>query len=492
MSSIPEINVLSYIVQNPDEYAAIQPIFQDTEFQFKNPVVELVHRAIRDSYNRYELIPTQEQLKSWLYTKRAFAEDAGKAGTICKLIDMAYTADMDGIDKALVLGEVLGRQSTAMSERWLKVDAHNFDEEAAWFEKRLDVLRIISQKDRGTWAFPLDDKWIEDPDKALATYLGNPIPLSAWPRITHWLSGGIRRGELVLPAALPGDGKTMFLVTLAAMLIKDGYRVYFAQLDNTFEEVIAKIWACLLQCSTDDLLLETNETKYKLAYLRKKYPDIHRLLVVRKWPRGTKTIKDMRRDMKLFEKMLRPYDLAKGVPEKAAGKFDVAMGDYIDVFASTKTFSEARFNLDDTMKAAAGMCEEEEVAGIFPSQLNRTAKFIEVPDIDNLAEAFNKSHHAAVIPMLYGSKLERIQGMMNIFWAKTRRPREKFVTPMRRDTFFQTFSENEDLDIHYLESSSGGAIPKTDGAKKKAEGEKAVRLVKPKELPAIEPPEGAF
>ena len=488
MGSIPEINVLAYLVQNPDEYPALQPIFDDTEFEFKNPIIQFLHVAVKNSYTRYEVIPSQEQLKSWLYTKRSFSEDPNKAATICKLVDMCYQNDMDGIDKSLVLGEILGRQSSMMSERWLKVDAHNFEEEAKWFEKRLDVLRIVSQADRGTWAFPLDDKWINDPDKALATYLGNPIPLTAWPRITHWLSGGIRRGELVLPAALPGDGKTMFLVTLAAMLIKSGQRVYFAQLDNTFEEIIAKIWACLIQCSTDDLMNPTNETKYKLAHLRAQHPDIHRLLVVRKWPRGSKTIKDMRRDMKLFEKMIRPYDLARGIPEKAAGKFDVAMGDYIDVFASTRNFNEARFNLDDTMKAAAGMCEEEEVAGIFPSQLNRTAKFIEVPDIDNLAEAFNKSHHAAVIPMLYGSKLERIQGLMNIFWAKTRRPREKFVTPMRRDTFFQTFSENEDLDIHYLESSSGG-IPKTEGGRKKQEGEKTARLVKPKDLPPIEPPE---
>lgn len=490
MSSLPEVNVLGYIVQNPDEYPSLQPLLDGESFEFKNAVLQFLHLAIKDSYGKYEMLPNQEQLKSWLYSKRTFAQDVSKAATICKLIDHCYTMELDNIDKAVVLGQVLGRHTFEMADRWMKVDAHNFEEEVRWFEKRVDALRVISTADKGVWSFPLDDKWIDDPSASLATYLGNPIPLDSWPRINHWLSGGFRRGELVLPAALPGDGKTMLLVTLAAMFIKSGYRVYFCQLDNTHEEIIAKIWACLIQCSTDDLLKETNETKWKLQAFRRKHPDAHRLLVVRKWPRGTKTIKDMRRDMKMFERMLYTFDIGRGIHEDKAGKFDIAMGDYIDVFASVRTFNEARFNLDDTMKAAAGMCEEEEMLGIFPSQLNRTSKFIEVPDIDNLAEAFNKSHHAAVIPLLFGSKLERMQNLMNFFWAKTRRPREKFVTPMRRDTFFQTFTENTDLDIHYLEGPSGGTVmPKTEGGKKKQKTEEAEQI---KRLEKIQPPEEAM
>lgn len=478
MSSLPQLSLLAYLVQNPDDYPALHPIFADTGYTFQNDALELLHVAVKDSWQRFECLPTQDQMKSWLYSKNLFQANPDKLKVITKAVDKVYTEELNGIDRQIVLGEILKSERQVLSERALKMDPHNFNEEATWLQRRLDVLHLISQRDNGQWAMPLDDKWISQPAQTLATYLGNPIPLG-FPRIDFWLGGGGRRGELILPAALPEDGKTMFLVTLVCNLAKAGRRSYVAQCDNTFEEFIAKIWACLAGCSTDDLLNPTNHTQYKLAQVRKKYPNIHRLIVVRKWPRGTKTVADFKRDFLMFEKMLRPYDLAQGVPEKEAGLFDCVMGDYLDTFTAKRVHKEHRFGLDEVCKEFAGCCEEYEKLGVFPTQLNRTAKYIDVPDIDNLSEAFTKSHHAAVIPMFFASKADRMLGKSNIFWAKTRRLRGKFVTPMIKDVRTQTFIEDEQREIYYLDAVA-------NNPKKTVEQEKAKLKKAKKEEPTEE------
>ena len=479
MSTLPELSLLSYLVQHLEEYPALQPIFADTEFRFTNDGLELLLVALKESWSKYETIPSQAQMKAWLYSKQIFQKEPVKAQVIARVIDRVYEEELDGVDRQIVLGQILQTEAKTLAETALSMDPHNFEEKSTWLQRRLDVLHLVSQRDNGQWAMPLDDKWINQPDQTLKTYLGNPIPLG-WPRINYWLGGGGRRGELMLPAALPEDGKTMMLVTLACNFIREGFRVYCAQCDNTFEEFVAKIWANLAHCSTDDLINPDNHTRYKLEQVRKKYPGIHRRLVIRKWPRGTKTVTDFKRDMLNFERMLRPYDLAAGVPDKKAGLFDVVMGDYLDTFTARRTFKEHRFGLDEVCKEFAGLCEEYEKLGIFPTQLNRTAKYIEVPDIDNLAEAFTKSHHAAVIPMLWASKADRMLGKMNIFWAKTRRIRGKFVTPMLKDVRTQTFSEDETRDIYYLDAVGNGA------PKKNPEEAQRKRLPKNKQEPTEE------
>ena len=471
MSSLPELHVLSYIVQNPEEYASLEPIFRETEYRFSNDGLEFIHTAVKDLWKKHEVIPTQSQLKLWLSDRRALKESPNHLQVLHRVIDRVYTSELDGVDKQIVLGEIVNTEKHTMAERILGMDSHSFEEVASWARHRLDALSLISQQENGQWAMPLDDRWIADPSLTLATYLGNPIPLGL-PRIDFWLGGGGRRGELIMPAALPEDGKTMLLVTLACNFVRQGKRVYIAQCDNTFEEFVAKIWANLAQCGTDDLVNPDNQTAWKLAQVRKKYPNISKLLVIRKWPRGTKTVADFKRDVAMFERMLRPYDLARGIPEKSAGLFDVIMGDYIDTFIAKRAYKEHRFGLDEVTKEFAGLCEEGEKLGVFPTQLNRTAKYIEVPDIDNLAEAFTKSHHAAVIPMLFGSKSQRLLGKMSIFWAKTRRLRGKFVTPMIRDNRTQTFLEDESEEIYYLDKGPS-TQPESKPQKKKRVEKKA-------------------
>lgn len=437
MSSLPELNLLAYIVQNPEEYSNLEPIFQETSFTFQNEVIEFLHRIVQDSWATFETIPTHSQMRAWLSQKQVLLNSPDRGRVLLKVVDRVYDEEIDGVDRQIILGHILESERKVIADKAAELDSHSYPEICNWIQRRLDVLTSISKREQGQWALPLDDRWITNPEEALKTYLGNPIPLG-WPRTDFWLGGGGRRGELIMPAALPEDGKTMMLVTLLCNMARLGFCVYCAQCDNTFEEFVAKVWANLAECSTDDLVNPDNKTKYKLQLVRKKYPGIERRIVIRKWPRGTKTVSDFRRDMIQFEKMF-------GIV------FDCIMGDYIDTFTARRTYKEHRFGLDEVTKEFAGLCEEFEKLGVFPTQLNRTAKYIEVPDIDNLSEAFTKSHHAAVIPMLFGSKAQRMLGKMSMFWAKTRRLRNKFVTIYIRDNRTQTFKEDNE-EPYYLDA----------------------------------------
>lgn len=426
-----EIAMLSYMLHEPDEYDSISHLIEKANFSFNSKPLELIRQYACHAWKASGRFPTQPQFEEMLARIPHLSPESKAA--IIPLVGSVFEASYDQIDKQLVLGRIMEPAKNEIAEMLEKLDAWSAKSQLDEIRKRLDEIEILTNRDVGELIQPFEDNLTLTPKDALSIYLGATLPLFG-PQVNSLMEGGCRRGELVMPAAMPGDGKSMSCISMTGTGIrafnpKTGKRdltTYYGILDNTGEEVLAKIWANAIQTPTARLATDPEVPRMLERYISQYGPKGR--LFLRKFPRKSKSIQEIRRDILTLQ---RRYGVT----------FDLIVLDYLDTIRSATNYKDFRHGLDDVTVGAAALAEELQAVVIAPTQLHRAAKFVEVPDIDNLAEAFSKSWHAAVVFMILATKMERISGKCRWFFPKTRRHAEKFMVEMQRTCLYQTFSE---------------------------------------------------
>lgn len=440
-----DLQILSYLVNTPDDLDVLYPLFQQAEFEFQDKPIQLLFKCISRTWEKANRLPTLAQCREQISRVTGLKQPAREI--LYDLAGEVYEGTWDEMDKDTILGRILEPQRDQIMDLIKKIDPWNYKSQADLIRSKLDDLEILAHKDVGEIFDFFDPNLTADIPAALATYLGGTIS-TGMPKTDGQLEGGFRRGELVMPAALPGDGKSMSCISLGCNMARTmtaslpipeyGQYIYYGILDNTGQEMKAKVWANFLRIPTRRLDTEpTVDTKMKLV--ESKY-NLRNRIIGRKWPRKSKSITDIRKDILLQERR-------RGI------KFSVIIIDYLDVVKPVGFHKEERHGLDAATVGLAALAEELGVVVIAPTQLHRAAKFIEVPDIDNLAEAFSKSWHAAVIYMVLATKIERINGQCRWWWPKTRRAAEKWMMRMNRTNLYQEFSEMDDCDPYYIDDN---------------------------------------
>lgn len=428
MSDFDDLAILSYIWKNPDEYEVLHPLFKKAEFAFENKSVQLIYQCFSRSWEKSNCFPSLRHAKEQISYVRNLKPE--QRSIIYNVLDDLHEESYSEMTKDTILGRIMEPQRDSLAELLNDLSPWNFRPTADKVRGILDDLELLTHKDVGEIFDPFDEK-SDDIAGALNVYLGATIP-TGWKQTDEQLEGGFRRGELIMPAALPGDGKSMSCISLTCNLtrmLEKNFNVYYCILDNTAQEVRAKMWSNFLRIPTRRL--DTEATAPDRMRMFKKTYNPRGRITCRKWPRKSKTIQDIKRDILLQQRR-------RGIV------YDVIIIDYLDTIKPDRQYKENRHGLDDVTVGAAALAEELGVVVIAPTQLHRAAKFIEVPDIDNLAEAFSKSWHAAVIYMILATRMERINGECRFWWPKTRRNAEKWMKKMKRTNLYQEFTETDD------------------------------------------------
>lgn len=460
--------ILSYLLQNPDEYDVLHPLLKKSDFKFDHAGIELVHRALSRHWDKIGAFPSIIVCKEMLGQIKALTEE--KKALVFGLVDDVYTGTYTEIDKELILGRIMRPSMDELTQLIQNTDTWNWRTQADMIRSKLDDLDILTHKEVGRLFDPFDPSLTMNVEQTLNLYLGGTIPTGNF-LTDQQLEGGFRRGELVMPAALPGDGKTMSCMSLGCDILRMSSvgtnptkdHIYWCILDNTDQETTAKMWANFIRVPTRQLAYRTDEVQDKLRYAEERY-GVRGRVWMRKWPRHSRTIADIRRDILLIQRR-------KGI------KFSVIIIDYLDTVSPGSGHKEVRHGLNAITIGAASLAEELDVVVIAPTQLHRAARFVEIPDIENLAEAFSKSWHAAVIFMILASKAERIQNRCRWFWPKTRRAAEKWMLQMERNNLYQEFREVEGVEVTYPTDEARDEV--ASNAKESKRREKAQKAVKP-------------
>lgn len=465
-----DLQILSYLTHNPDDFDVLFPLFQQAEFEFQDKPIQLLFKCISRTWEKANKIPTLKQCQEQLSRLQGIKQEAREI--LYGLAEEVYEGTWDEMDKDTILGRVLEPQRDQILDLIKKIDPWNYKSQADLIRSKLDDLEILAHKDVGKIFDPFDDNLSTDIPSALATYLGGTIS-TGLPHTDEMLEGGFRRGELVMPAALPGDGKSMSCISLTCNIARTmtqslpvpeyGQYVYYCILDNTDQEVMAKVWANFLRIPTRRLDTEATAAA-RMAMVKQKY-GLRGRIIMRKWPRKSKSIQDIRKDILLQERR-------RGI------KFSVVVVDYLDTVKPVGFHREERHGLDAATVGLAALAEELGVVVISPTQLHRAAKFIEVPDIDNLAEAFSKSWHAAVIFMILATKMERINGQCRWWWPKTRRLYEKWMMRMNRTNLYQEFTEQQDCEPYFIDDNQQEVDEHSKQSKRKEKEREAAAKTK--------------
>lgn len=465
-----DLQILSYLVNSPDEFDVLFPLFQQSEFEFQDKPLQLLFKCVSRTWEKANKIPTVAQVREQISRLRELKPAAKEI--LYDLTQEVYDGGWDEIDKDTILGRVLEPQRDQIMDIIKRIDPWNYKGQADLIRSKLDDMEILAHKDVGEVFDFFDPRVVCDIPAALATYLGGTIS-TGMPHTDEMLEGGFRRGELVMPAALPGDGKSMSCISLGCNMARTltqslplpeyGQYIYYGILDNTAQEMKAKVWANFLRVPTRRLDTEAT-VPAKMQLVQAKY-NLWKRMIGRKWPRKSKSIQDIRKDILLQERR-------RGI------KFSVIIIDYLDVVKPGGFHKEERHGLDSVTVGLAALAEELGVVVVAPTQLHRAAKFIEVPDIDNLAEAFSKSWHAAVIYMILATKMERINGQCRWWWPKTRRLHEKWMMRMNRTNLYQEFSEMQDCEPYFLDDNQQEVTEHSKQSKRKEADREAAAKTK--------------
>lgn len=214
------------------------------------------------------------------------------------------------------------------------------------------------------------------------------------------MNGGLGRGELGMFIGSPKRGKTTVLVNIAfgALMSSAGYKVVYYTLEINERKVARRIDTRL--AGPYGGLRKTDPDKYTAVLAQRVEKMVKGNLVIKGYPTRAASVSTLRSHMSLLR----------------AGGFhaDVVVVDYGDIMKATRRLGESRHEqagIYEDLRAFAG---EFNCAVWTASQANRGSIEKNTPDIDSVAESFEKIAIADAVFGIGQSAKERLDGHLRL------------------------------------------------------------------------------
>jgi hypothetical protein len=405
-----ELHLLSYLVQNPGRYRLCRGYLE--ELAIESPALHVTWNLLQSKFKEYDNFPSLEEAK-WLVEQKA----PGQAQDIQAIMDLVYTTPVGGVSGEYLTELLVNTEKVKLFDRLEKSRSLQDLQE---LQDRIRILQECLVMDTPKWFSPFAEKLISNPFKTLESHWGTPIPFGL-PEMDVWMQGGGRRGELITLIGLTGGGKSILLLWWALWQAMQGYYVVYFSYDNVVGELLSRLW-----CASSGVLMDqveaTPEAEFaaRLIGFAKQFSGIERRFIIEKYPRGTRTVRDIESTIDQVEQWL-------------GRTLDAVYVDYGDCVKAQDIKKDVRFQLDSVFSSLGALAEEYNIMLVTATQANRAAKYLEVLDIDSAAEAWQKIWHSAVAMALCQSRLEKMMGKARLVVGKARRTRTDYIVPILLD-----------------------------------------------------------
>ncbi|MEE9365750.1 MAG: DnaB-like helicase C-terminal domain-containing protein, partial [Dehalococcoidales bacterium] len=111
----------------------------------------------------------------------------------------------------------------------------------------------------------------------------------------------------------------------------------------------------------------------------------------------------------------------------------IVMVDYLDLVRPMENHRDYRLNIAQAYREFRAFLKSMQVFGVSPTQLNKTAHDLETPDMQHLAECFDKAAIADFLVLLGQTKRQRQEQRMGLFFAKNRAGKRDMMVDMAVD-----------------------------------------------------------
>lgn len=406
-----QLKILSLISRDKGTFIAYKDVLKPMYFR-KSIHIDLC-RMIHEHYDR-EMSraslkgtpvnpPTREVL--WEEIRKLCSNNAGKANIKDQyedcVLDMydASLGDAEYIKENLV---EFGKQSAIERAILQSVD----DIQKRDYSKIEDRIRAALSvgdniEDNGV------DYW-EDSESRIRRYEQGTDGVRRIPTgligIDKVMKGGLGDGELGVIIAPPNRGKSFALINIGAGAVSEGFNVAHFSLEMPEMQVSKRYDERLLNKNFEYLKNNANKVLMALQNMQKLN---HGRLKIKRFPARSCNINSIKAQLTRWaiDDNFNP---------------DLIVIDYGDIVQPLRNYSDKRFETESVYLDMRDLAIEYKCPVWTASQTNRDGLNKKIITIADLAEAFNKAHHADAMMALCQTEEEKLDGIMRWHVAKQR------------------------------------------------------------------------
>lgn len=234
--------------------------------------------------------------------------------------------------------------------------------------------------------------------KGVKPIKGHPTYLKKLNELTS--AKGFHKPQLVVIMADPKGFKTGIALNLAVNYVRDGFKVYYADGENSVDSISNRSYQCMLACTRDEL----SEGVYKkeLDSIITAFEKLGGEMRTDYYPAHVSTLNDVE------ENLMRLKEEDGFIP-------DIIIYDYLDLFASAdKTIKEKRLIIQSVYHHAIRINNKLGTFAFTLSQISKKFMGQETIDITAFSEDIGKAHNCHAAFGIVGTPEERSQGFARI------------------------------------------------------------------------------
>ncbi len=445
-----DISILNYIIRNPEMFFEYQDRLREIHFRY-DPV-KIIFPYILSLFNSSGVMPTQVELEWKIQSdSRWQGSSVIQQEAVSRVLKTIYEAPVTEATGGLLAEFITARELSLLSQAIEdNKDITNLSKLVSEYKEKLESLEILNS---GTNAdrvvFPLSSGSIENFSTILTQELGNGVIPSPYAKYNARSRGGFHRGEETIIMASTNVGKTTTMFSLAYDLaVGSNARVIYYLCDGTMDEGFERTFvraankALTESFTLDDLAKEVAD----------RVEPTHNL-VLRVFPAASITPQDIFRDYRRVKYALKA--------ETGDDRVDVVIVDYGDQLLPRRHKSEKRHELAEIFTDLAGFAQKEQIHVITATQANRDALRRRIVTLENMSEAYAKSHPAANVLALCQSSAEYHLGQFRLAVLKQRRGIKNYIIPMKVHYDRQLVIENPEFEgVLFITDDDNGSMPR--------------------------------
>lgn len=444
---------MSFLVQNPERYKSCRPYLKS--FKPSNPILNFAWTVLSGRYEQLQRWPEKAEAE-WLLdaTCPAAAKDNFRAALQQTVVPALYNNTFTDVS-----GDML-------ESLLLSLERERIGGAVAQVKSMADVEKIMGdfgrlksalEANEPTWIQPFGPSYIRQPLSIIKEFWGDPIPFGM-PGLDSWMQGGGRLGELITVIALTGGGKSLLQLWWALSQAMLGYPTLYVSFDNVVGEMLSRMF-CAISGVLMDETESIDESQYaaKLEVMVERFPGLYSCFFFEKWPRGQRDCNDIRR-------------LIDQIEQKKQIKLKVVYTDYGDCIKPIGSHKENRFAMDEVFSGLAAMAEELKHLHITTTQAHKAGRYLDIIDIDNAAEAWQKMWHSSVAMAISQNRLEKKMGLARLLIGKARRVLVDYLVSLLMNPNTMRVMENPNIPIQFRADLDQEQAAQTEKGSKKVKG----------------------
>lgn len=398
-----------YLLKNDTEFfSQILSIVKPEYFDF--PAYQRIFSAIRDYYDKYSKLPTNEALVEFIrFTTPQKEKDDNDYEEDLISIDQIDKSIFDNRDLIMDIVEDFAKKR-AMREA-IKKSVLLLEE-----DRISDIENIVRDALLVNRNVNTGQNYFEDVRSRLSRFYEKKSD-TRFPTIfeTHnkYLEGGLCEKELAIVIAPPGVGKSLYLVNQASRAIYDGKNVLYISLEMSEDKIANRFDSVLTRLKNSKLKEPAVQLKLveRLSLVKEKSKG---QLMIKEFPTGQANVNNIR----ALLTQLRIYN--NFIP-------DMIVVDYLELLRPNRSIEAEYMAQQRIAEELRGLAVENKCLVWTASQTNRQARKVEIITDAELGDSYGKIRPADWVISLNQKQEEYDKGQMRIYVVKARDSKQHYL-----------------------------------------------------------------